>query len=131
MKSDDARRRSLISLSAGVVSTNPFGMICHMGTNIIYKALMTRTHSSSLLCRVTQPHSVGPPLAAGGGEDGGQPARRRCRPSGDNRGGGDGWRGGRKTHEFLKLGPFRGVITAAWLMVFKVCVFVAKIQMRH
>lgn len=65
-------------------------MICHMGTNIIYKALMTRTHSSSLRCGVTQPRSVGPPLAAGGGEDGGQPARRPRRRLGKNRGGGGG-----------------------------------------
>lgn len=42
----------------GVIIRKPFQMICHMGTNIIYKPLMTCKHSSSLRCRVTPSHSV-------------------------------------------------------------------------
>lgn len=35
-----------------------FQMICHMGTNIIYKPLMTCKHYSSLRCKMTPSHSV-------------------------------------------------------------------------
>lgn len=50
--------RALLFYYQWVLLLEAFEMICHMGTNIIYKPLMTCKHSSSLRCRMTVSHSV-------------------------------------------------------------------------